>query len=630
MSALRPRLGRVATLAWLAFPGLFYLLITAFWLHRDMSPLVGDEPTYLLLGDVLTTERALNLEPAYRSPTAIASPMNTVRKGDAVYSHHGLGLPLLVGMPYRLRGVVGAKAALCCLAGLLVTVFYCVLRVQTGSRGWAVAGFLAVATSLPFTMAAGQIYPDLLAGLILVYLFYLITRGFRDRRQWPSLLGFALACGFLPWLHHRHLPVAVLFDLAFAWRLLFATSEAGGPSAAPWRDRLRLGSRRLLVPLAVMLLLQALELVYTIWLFGSPFGVNVTRAFNLYTAMMFLGLHLDQFNGLFFQDPLFLLGLAGLALFVRARPRSAALWAAVYLLSILPICVNSIGYGGAAFPGRYQWDFAGMWIFPFAYLMDWMLRRRGGEVALAVVLTASACLQLFYAHQWIPGTVKLISEASKPVWAISTFYGTLRWQLPWFGSPWEAFLYWPNLAWTMVAASVVVVGLLLAKDETRTSAWAVLLPAALLVTIPQQPVLSTMTFPTVMLPKATGRDVGIRRIANEGEDAAGALSTGPVVDLPSGCYDVALRYQSSIVSDEDASSWDWTGAGGGIVLAQGRLPPAPTGASLQRQLLIPAGARVLAFEFRAWYSGKGTLSVDGVTIKPRSRCGAAAIEAPAP
>lgn len=619
----RSILGRWRAIVWLAVPCLTYLAITGYWQQRGLQPIVGDEPVYLIIAQALMVEHTFDLEHSFTPPLATYVPIeaHAQRRHGGLYSHHGLGLPVLIAVPHHLFGVGGAKIALACLAGLLVTVFFRVVYAVTGRRGWSLATFLVVAASLPYTMAADQIYPDLLAGLLIAWLLYLVARGWEPAGQWPSLLAFALAGGFLPWLHHRHALVAGLLALAFAARMTAVAAPADGTNR--WLNGLR--QPRLLVPLAIMFVLGFGEVVYAIWLFGSFTGYGTPRLMLEYGSRMLLGLHLDQFQGLFFQNPLFLLGLPGLAIFVRDRPRLAALWITVYGLAVLPVCTSTVGYGGGAFAGRFQWPLAPLWIFPLAHFIAWVLRRRHAALALTGVLTAAACVQLAYARLWLPGIVPLISLSPKPLWAISTFYPTLRWHLPWFSEAASESLHWPNVAWVTLAILAVVVGVGLARDETRYAFWLCLVPGLVLLLVPHTRAMTPLQHTGSTFPNTTGRDVVSHRVAIEGADAPGPMLFGLGQNLPPGCYEIELAYRAAYLADADASRWDWATPTRSTPLAQGELPRGPNGTRLRRQMRIAPGGDLMGFEFRIWFSGKGTVDVESVAITPRARCDAGAV-----
>ncbi|MBI4671372.1 MAG: hypothetical protein HY741_06845 [Chloroflexi bacterium] len=80
-----------------------------------MYPLIGDEPHILLIADSIVRDHDVNLINNYAEETPVSMAMG-VRldpndKGHLIdgISISGIGLPLLLGIPYALGGVFGAK-----------------------------------------------------------------------------------------------------------------------------------------------------------------------------------------------------------------------------------------------------------------------------------------------------------------------------------------------------------------------------------------------------------------------------------------------------------------------------------------------------------------------------------------
>jgi hypothetical protein len=63
--------------------------------------------------------------------------------------------------------------------------------------------------------------------------------------------------------------------------------------------------------------------------------------------LFFLGLHLDQGQGLFVQNPLFLAGIPALVIWARRRPALACLWTMLYLSLIGAIRCKWVATAGS-------------------------------------------------------------------------------------------------------------------------------------------------------------------------------------------------------------------------------------------------------------------------------------------
>jgi hypothetical protein len=544
-------------------------------------------------------------------------PAHTFERNGRLWPGHGLAPSLLVALPYRFLGVAGAKAIFCIVVAALVSMFYPILLHITHARAWSFAAATLTALSLPYTMGAGQIYPDLLAGLLRLYLIYEIARGFpADDRSWGRLLAYGAAAGVLPLLHHRHFIVVPVFAAAFAVRFLLDARQgaASGFARVVW-------SPRLLAPLAVMGALCAVQVAHMVTAYGTVVYPEPPRFLGRYSAMMPLGLHFDQFHGLLFQNPLLFVALAGLPRFARRTPAVFALWCAVYALTVLPVSLNPSGYGGFSFAGRYEWDLAPLWLFPLGHVVAWVLERRRGTTALAALFGASGAAQLAFAWNWVGVGGFLIQNTTRPLWTLPSFYGSLSPWLPLFGRPEIMHLHWPNWIWVMVVLLAIAAVESVASGR-RTLAAAIAVTALLalsgLALMPR--VNEPLALTGSDLFKTTGRDDGTDRIASGERDAAGFLIFGPYIFLPSGCYEAALTYQAESGPDAPPPIWETVAAG--TLLERGTLPPAGADGLFRKAIRVTSGHSLTRFEFRVWFPGTGRMRISRWSITPDADCDA--------
>src|SRR5262249_35411095 len=134
------------------------------------------------------------------------------------------------------------------------------------------------------------------------------------------------------------------------------------------------------------------------------------------------GLHFDEAQGLFFQQPLFVVGLLGLGPLFRRDWRLGVLLAAVYASIVVPNAMHINWYGGASFVGRFVWPAALLWVFPLAYAVDASLLRQRTWLAIFALAIA---WQLVLATQWLPRNRLLVWIANVPSWAPAGVYGRL-------------------------------------------------------------------------------------------------------------------------------------------------------------------------------------------------------------
>ncbi|NTV65858.1 MAG: hypothetical protein HGA65_20305, partial [Oscillochloris sp.] len=374
----------------LLLPAILYVTITISWQQQGVNQITGDEPHYLLTADSILRDGDLLVVNNHQIDTPVLRCMPPKsRFGDDThslngYSIHGLGLPLLLLPAYALGGVLGAKIWLAGLLGLIPISVYRRARALLPGSHWPLPIALLVGLSPPFLIGSNQLYPDLLAGLII----FTLLGGWGERRGSWRALGVGLLLALLPWLHLKFLLPALLLGALYAL-----------PPAPSFRPRLAA---------AVPLIVSVIGLgVYHQVAFGSPFGPYQAgdAAGSLPQVLMVaLGLHLDRMQGLFFQAPLLLLGVVGLAAWLAESRRLALAGGAIYLALLLPSAAHTNWYGGASFAGRFFWALALLWVLPLLAL----LRRLRGPGQLAAVigalLLACALEGIFLAKVLIPNS----------------------------------------------------------------------------------------------------------------------------------------------------------------------------------------------------------------------------------
>src|SRR5215471_18535971 len=106
----------------LYIPMLAYMAVACFWFHRGYNPISGDEPHYLFIADSLVRDFDAKIDNNYREDEQqkrIYGKLDWHTPPGSSYSIHGIGIPMLLAIPFALLGTIGAKLLLCILAGLL-------------------------------------------------------------------------------------------------------------------------------------------------------------------------------------------------------------------------------------------------------------------------------------------------------------------------------------------------------------------------------------------------------------------------------------------------------------------------------------------------------------------------------
>ena len=321
--------------------------------------LQGDEPHYLVMADSIVHDGTLDLRNAYARNKDDSHIFHGLTPHVRIVRHrwapfHGVGLAIVLAGPYWLGGIVGAKLMLCLSASMLTLALYWFLarRLPIEPAAWMTLGLVVC---LPFLFGASQIYPDLVGGTLAISLaVWLIHAGERPGTAAGWSL-FWLAAGLFPWLNSKYLASTAILVL---WGL-----------GIRWRDR-RQGRRpsRLEADAIWLVLVGVVSLaLFHLWGVGTPLGPRrlreIASPFSR-AAMIFLGLHFDQSQGMFLQHPLLLGGLAALPVFAWRRPLDAIGWSALYASLIVPNSLELARWGGGGPVGRFAWSAEWLWAIP--------------------------------------------------------------------------------------------------------------------------------------------------------------------------------------------------------------------------------------------------------------------------
>src|SRR4029077_16835108 len=124
------------------------------------------------------------------------------------------------------------------------------------------------------------------------------------------------------------------------------------------------------------------------------------------------GLHLDQSQGMFFQNPFLLIGVAAFPLFAYTRPRLALLWVVVYASAIIPNSLELARYGGGGPVGRFGWTAAWLWSIPLGVCS--VPYRHVLVRSLHPAVGVSLAYQAALARRWLPAPQLLFPRLNDP------------------------------------------------------------------------------------------------------------------------------------------------------------------------------------------------------------------------
>ena len=555
------------------------LVTFATWQLGKRYPVLGDEPHYLVIARAITAYGTFETTAAYREEfrtRAIFEPGLAARDAEpgpgnthavvgphGLYNVHNIGLSLLIALPFAAGGTVAVKLFMIALSGLLVLFAWKLsgeFSQSCAARALAVA---ATTIAQPFIPASSQIYPDLIAGIICMAGLYWLTT-MQRARPFAVQGTYALALGWLPWLHIKFAVAAAVLGLAAAFLV---------------RARPREATVLLIVP-ALALLLG----LYNWYAFGHLAGPYEEGALQLSkTALMvFFGLGFDQNQGFLLQNPALFVGLVFLAPFLARNTIVGIAFVLVVGSLILPNALHHNWYGGHGFSGRFGWSAAVVALIPALY--GYLRVFAASRAVFGVLVVASFALQsIFFVNYTFTATD--LYRAPPETWldAYSLFYRPFHQWLPALYNVDWAFFYLPNFVFLAVCVTLLAAGLVLHLrpgffSARRSAMIATSIAAAIAVggfarCDHCRP--GFMNFPAINLPSLTGSIEGTDRVARPmAHDRPGFLSFGPFVRLPAGWYRLQIFYAAEAPAGVSVAHWSVTATDGSEIrtLTQGDLP----------------------------------------------------------
>lgn len=331
--------------------GLFWILALGYgllvaWLSFSF-PTTGDEPHYLLLTHSLVNDFDFNLNNNLENKdflkfSWIGFPFHylaTYPNGD-VYSigYNGI-FPIILSPAYVLMGRLGAGLTIAGISALMVREASLLTLDITGSPRAAWITWLVVGLTPPVIYFSQQIYPEGLAGLLILIF---LRRWVRDDRHLISW-GFGVMLALVATkIRFGAFSVGILFLMLFRFktikgRILAVTGSILFIILLFWVDRN---------------ILDGL-LIYRQSLITGPILPQLTP--NRMTGRAIMGLLFDQEFGLIPYMPLYAVGLIGLAWFGRLykRPLLAFLAIPSGYVYILVTYQSPLWFAGWSMPSRY-------------------------------------------------------------------------------------------------------------------------------------------------------------------------------------------------------------------------------------------------------------------------------------
>ena len=421
---------------------------------RYLDPVTGDEPFYIMTAISMVRDRDLNEENNYANrdydefypPDPLPAhwegwpafprtlpPHPAISEREGLFTKHGLGLSVLIALPYELGGRSAAVLVVMLCAVLLAGQMYLLAREAGASDLVATLVTVGLAIAMPLAPYALLIFPEIPAALLIIYTIRRLSMQKNSTAQWLLTGG---AIGFLPWLHQRFAVLSVVFAVVLLVRLWHRRSLAAGLA---------------LVPVAV----GGFSLLgYNQWLYGQltqntedhgGFS-NLTGTLNGATGMF-----LDAQWGLLIAAPVLLLGLAALPHWWRADRRRATIALASVAPYLLVVAAYQVWWGEWCPPARYLVPVVPLLAGPFG---AWLLRAtRPQQVTVAVAWLAGMVLtvigfaqpQRFYHH---PDGINQLYQRAGELFRVDLANLLAAYQ------PYSPDDFWTRFVWAMLALLV--------------------------------------------------------------------------------------------------------------------------------------------------------------------------------
>lgn len=201
----------------------------------------------------------------------------------------------------------------------------------------------------------------------------------------------------------------------------------------------------------------------------GPRGSSELTTSGLRALLIFLGVHFDQSQGMFAQQPLLLIGVAALVPFILARPRLAVFWLMAYLSLIVPNAFELARFGMMGPDGRFGWSAEWLWMVPIGFLAG--SARGKFERWVRPLAVAAMAYQAALAVRWVNDPMLLYPQLEEqlsqrdslfPVWMRAFLPSYYLWDF-------RSYLtYAPNVAAVIGMIAVMAAGAILLHPHRAT------------------------------------------------------------------------------------------------------------------------------------------------------------------
>ncbi len=395
-------------------------------INYDYNFATGDEPIYIKVAKSL---RYVGTAKVTDGPT-----------NELAHSIHSLGVSFLLMPTVVEEDILWPRISFIMLNGVIVSMLFHLsghLRIPNAPQ-LTILQRIGITTSamiaLPLIPAANQFYPDLIAGVLLMGIWYWAYRMTNNLPTAP--LPYLLAVIFIPWLHSKYLYISVVPILIVCYIM--------------WHQNVR---SLLTAVILTYLLSLAGVMWYGLTAWGNMFGPISAGSVQLTAEGLsrIFGLLFDQNQGIFGQHPLLFAGVLGLGMFYRRNPLLFIMWAWCFAVPIVLNALHSNPYGGFSYSGRFHWSSAVMLYVPTIAMLVWLLSRL--PVLTTRILLGSLMLQSYFWYMYSTQTVlypRSLKDGSLVTERYTILYGPLEALLPQYRSLEVALTTPANYIWLIV------------------------------------------------------------------------------------------------------------------------------------------------------------------------------------
>ena len=313
----------------------------------------GDEPHYLVIAQSLWRDGDLEIENNHQRgdyreyyPDDLEPHYLTRGKNGAIYSIHPIGVSVLLAPVYALAGYKGSVLAMILMGAAAAALAWRWTVKVSNAPGAATFAWAAVALTAPFMFNTFTIYPEIPAGLAVMFALWTAIDS-SERSGVLRWIAAGLAIASLPWLSTKYAPMSAALFLVAAYRL-----RQKGPATF-----LRNSKLWAITAIYAISLIGWFAFFYVIWgnpLPMAPYGSMVqTTPLNLRFGAP--GLFFDQEYGLLAYAPVYILAATGLYQMWRAGGelrRQAVEITFIFVALLTTVGAFAIWWGGTSAPAR--------------------------------------------------------------------------------------------------------------------------------------------------------------------------------------------------------------------------------------------------------------------------------------